>query len=189
MRKYTDCCNLLTPWRGARQDTLAYQCREWWRSSGTHQSEPHWSATRHFPSWASISSRKASLKPDCGSSLYLPDGVRDMRGAFRELASKSKVNFKKKKRLIEKTSIKVSVVGKILDLVRSPGGKSLGFRLKSCCNLFIKFSRSAGNWNQALEQRFHIKSTDLLHWLSFNPWINTRVYLPLPVTMTWCTHQ
>lgn len=71
--KCTDCSNLLTPWRGALQGTLAYQCRGWWRSSGTHQSEPHWFATRHFLSWASISSWKASLKPDCGSSLCLSD--------------------------------------------------------------------------------------------------------------------
>lgn len=71
--KCTDCCNLLTPWPGALQDTLAYQCRGWWRSSGSHQSGPHWFATRHFLSWASISSWKASLKPDCGSSQYLPD--------------------------------------------------------------------------------------------------------------------
>lgn len=84
-RKCTDCCNLLTPGRGALQDTLAYQCRGWWRSSGTHQSEPHWSATRHFPSWASISSWKASLKPDCGSSQYLPDRVRNKGGRGEEM--------------------------------------------------------------------------------------------------------
>lgn len=71
LTKCTDCSNLLTPWRGALQGTLAYQCRGWWKSSGTHQSEPHWFATRHFQSWASISSWKASLKQGHDSSLCL----------------------------------------------------------------------------------------------------------------------
>lgn len=69
--KCTGCSNLLTPWQGALQGTLAYQCRGWWTSLGTHQSEPHWFGTRHFQSSASISSWKASLKPDRGSWLYL----------------------------------------------------------------------------------------------------------------------
>lgn len=73
--KCTDWSNLLTPWRDALQGTLAYQCRGWWRSSGTHQSEPHWFATRHYQSWASISSWKASPKPGHGSSLCLSESA------------------------------------------------------------------------------------------------------------------